>query len=114
MQSPNAEIARMFARIADSLEILDESGFKVNAYRKASRSVSSLARSLGEFGGEEELRAIPGIGKDLSKKIVEYSETGKIEYHEEMRKRVPDSLAELLEIRGVGPKFLKTVARRFG
>lgn len=114
MQSPNAEIARMFARIADSLEILDESGFKVNAYRKASRSVSSLARSLGEFGGEKELRDLPGIGKDLSKKIVEYSETGKIEYYEEIRKRVPDSLAELLEIRGVGPKFLKTVARRFG
>ena len=71
MESPNAEIARMFARIADSLEILDESGFRVNAYRKASRSISSLGRSLGEFDGEKELCSIPGVGKDLSKKIAE-------------------------------------------
>lgn len=114
MESPNAEIARMFARIADSLEILDESGFKVNAYRKASRNISSLGRSLAEFDGERELCSIAGVGKDLSKKIAEYSQTGKMEYYEEMRRRVPDSLAELLEIRGVGPKFLKTVVGRFG
>ena len=114
MESPNAEIARMFARIADSLEILDESGFKVNAYRKASRNISSLGRSLAEFDGEKELCSIAGVGKDLSKKIAEYSQTGKMEYYEEMRRRVPDSLAELLEIRGVGPKFLKTVVGRFG
>lgn len=114
MESPNAEIARMFARIADSLEILDESGFKINAYRKASRNISSLGRSLAEFDGERELCSIAGVGKDLSKKIAEYSRTGKMEYYEEMRRRVPDSLAELLEIRGVGPKFLKTVVGRFG
>ena len=52
--------------------------------------------------------------KDLSKKIIEHRRTGKIAYYEEIRQQVPDELAELLEIRGVGPKFLRILVKRFG
>ena len=113
MHRANSQIAKIFARIADSLEILDENGFKINAYRKASRNISSMQNSLEEFTGEKELCTIPGIGKDLSKKIIEHRLTGKVAYYEEIRKQVPDELAELLEIRGVGPKFLRTLVKRF-
>lgn len=114
MENVNTQIARIFARIADSLEILDENGFKINAYRKASRNISSMPDSLEEFDGEKELSTIPGVGKDLSKKIIEHRLTGKIAYHEEIKERVPDELAELLEIRGIGPKFLRTLVKLFG
>jgi len=114
MENVNSQIARIFARIADSLEILDENSFKINAYRKASRNISSMPDSLDEFDGEKELSTIPGVGKDLSKKIIEHRLTGKIAYHEEIRQRVPDELAELLEIRGVGPKFLRALVKHFG
>lgn len=114
MESVNSQIARIFARIADSLEILDENSFKINAYRKASRNISSMPDSLEEFDGEKELSTIPGVGKDLSKKIIEHRLTGKIAYHEEIRQRVPDELAELLEIRGIGPKFLRALVQTFG
>lgn len=114
MDSVNNEIAKIFARIADSLEILDENGFKINAYRKASRNISSMPDSLEEFEGEKELSTIPGVGKDLSQKIIEHRLTGKIAYYEEIKKQVPDELAELLDIRGVGPKFLRTLVNHFG
>jgi len=114
MDSVNNEIAKIFSRIADSLEILDENGFKINAYRKASRNISSMPDSLEEFDGEKELSTIPGIGKDLSQKIIEHRLTGKIAYYEEIKKQVPDELAELLDIRGVGPKFLRTLVKHFG
>ena len=114
MDSVNSEIAKIFGRIADSLEILDENGFKINAYRKASRNISSMPDSLEEFDGEKELSTIPGIGKDLSQKIIEHRLTGKIAYYEEIKKQVPDELAELLDIRGVGPKFLRILVKRFG
>ena len=114
MDSVNNEIAKIFARIADSLDILDENGFKINAYRKASRNISSMPDSLDEFDGEKELSTIPGVGKDLSQKIIEHRLTGKIAYYEEIKKQVPDELAELLDIRGVGPKFLRTLVKRFG
>ena len=114
MQSVNNEIARIFARIADSLEILDENSFKINAYRKASRNISSMPDSLDEFDSEKELSSIPGVGKDLSKKIIEHRLTGKIAYYEEIKQQVPDELAELLEIRGIGPKFLRALVQAFG
>ena len=114
MDSVNSEIAKIFGRIADSLEILDENGFKINAYRKASRNISSMPDSLEEFDGEKELSTIPGVGKDLSQKIIEHRLTGKIAYYEEIKKQVPDELAELLDIRGVGPKFLRILVKRFG
>ncbi len=114
MDSVNNEIAKIFSRIADSLEILDENGFKINAYRKASRNISSMPDSLEEFDGEKELSKIPGVGKDLSQKIIEHRLTGKIAYYEEIKKQVPDELAELLDIRGVGPKFLRTLVKHFG
>ena len=114
MDRVNSEIAKIFSRIADSLELLDENGFKINAYRKASRNISSMPDSLEEFDGEKELSTIPGVGKDLSQKIIEHRLTGKIAYYEEIRKQVPDELAELLDIRGVGPKFLRTLVKRFG
>ena len=114
MDSVNSEIAKIFSRIADSLEILEENGFKINAYRKASRNISSMPDSLGEFDGEKELSTIPGVGKDLSRKIIEHRLTGKIAYYEEIKKQVPDELAELLDIRGVGPKFLRTLVKHFG
>ncbi len=114
MDSVNSEIAKIFSRIADSLEILDENGFKINAYRKASRNISSMPDSLEEFDGEKELSTIPGIGKDLSQKIIEHRLTGKIAYYEEIKKQVPGELAELLDIRGVGPKFLRTLVKHFG
>ena len=114
MENLNSQIARIFARIADSLEILDENSFKINAYRKASRNISSMPDSLDEFDSEKELSTIPGVGKDLSKKIIEHRLTGKIAYYEEIRKQVPDELAELLEIRGVGPKFLRILVKHFG
>lgn len=114
MDSVNNEIAKIFSRIADSLEILDENVFKINAYRKASRNISSMPDSLEEFDGEKELLTIPGVGKDLSQKIIEHRLTGKIAYYEEIKKQVPDELAELLDIRGVGPKFLRTLVKHFG
>lgn len=114
MDSVNNEIAKIFSRIADSLEILDENGFKINAYRRASRNISSMPDSLEEFDGEKELSTIPGVGKDLSQKIIEHRLTGKIVYYEEIKKQVPDELAELFDIRGIGPKFLRTLVKRFG
>ena len=45
----NKEIAVLFSRIADALEIKGEVGFKVLAYRKAARILEDLAQSPGEI-----------------------------------------------------------------
>ena len=71
MDSTNLEIARIFGRIADLLEIKQESTFRVNAYRKAARALESLSESVDAIAARGELRKIGGIGASLAEKIEE-------------------------------------------
>lgn len=56
---------------------------------------------------EEELSAIPGIGKDLAGKIRQVAETGRVDLYEELKKEIPDGLLAILRVPGVGPKTAK-------
>ena len=65
----NQEIAELFERIADALEIKGETGFKVVAYRKASRVLQDMTEDVAKVAEEGRLETIPGIGERAAKKI---------------------------------------------
>lgn len=102
----NAQIAKIFGEIADLLELKGENPFRVRAYRRAAMNVEGIPKELSSLR-EEELTAIPGIGKDLAGKIRRYSETGKVDLHEELKKEIPAGLLAILRVPGVGPKTAK-------
>jgi DNA polymerase (family 10) len=103
----NLEIAKLFNEIADLLEIKDENVFKIRAYRRAAMNLESLTEEIESVAERGGLTDIAGIGKDLSAKIGQALETGRIEYLEELRKEIPRGVVELMEIPGVGPKTAK-------
>ncbi len=104
MSARNLEIARIFAQIADLLEIQQESTFRVNAYRKGTRALESLAEDVGAIAARGELRKIGGIGASLAEKIEEYLRTGTIAFYDELQQAIPPGLSELMTIPEVGPK----------
>jgi len=106
MENRNKEIARLFYRIADALEIKGETGFKVIAYQKAARILEDLTQDVAELVASSKLADIPGIGKGMAEKIEEYLKTGKIKRYEEVMKDVPEGLLQLLEIPGLGGKTI--------
>ena len=66
----NNDVAEIFDKLADLLEIKGENQFRVRAYRNAARTVSSLSRNVGDLAKEEKgLDGIPGIGKDLAERL---------------------------------------------
>ena len=70
MPIQNAEIAAMFDQTADLLELRGENPFRVRAYRRAARTVESLAQSVPTMLGQGiDLTELPGIGKDLAGKM---------------------------------------------
>ncbi len=71
----NREIASLFTRIADALEIKGELGFKVLAYRKAARILEDLSEDI-ETVAREKTPANPGDGSGIAAKIEEYIQTG--------------------------------------
>lgn len=104
--SKNAEIATIFEQIASMLSILDENPFKIRAYKKASVNVLELSEDIEERVRRDDVTDIPGVGKDLASKIKEYVEQGEIKEFEELQKKVPLEMTELLGIQGLGPKTL--------
>jgi DNA polymerase (family X) len=100
----NVEMSRIFLEIADLLDLQGESRFRVEAYRRAARTIESLGEDLARFAERGGLGTIPGVGSALEAKIREYLTTGKLEYLARLRSEVPPGLLELMRLPGVGPK----------
>ena len=109
----NLAIARIFSEIADLLEIKSENAFKIRAYRNASETIAHATDKLASCT-EEQLRAIPGIGKDLAAKIREIAETGDSRYHRDLLEQFPPTILDLLHLQGVGPKTVALLYTELG
>lgn len=111
----NAEIADLFNRLADLLEIEGANVFRVRAYRRAAQTIEDLPVSAAEMVEKEEnLAKLPGIGRDLAGKIEEIVKTGKCAALDEVTARTPASLAALVTVPGLGPKRVQQVHDKLG
>ncbi len=103
----NKKAAEILEEIGTLLEIKGENQFKCRAYHNAARIVAGLTTDIGELIQAGGLKKIKGIGEGLAEKLIEFVETGKIEYYEKLRKSLPEGLMEMLRIHGLGPKRIK-------
>jgi DNA polymerase (family 10) len=110
----NHEIATLFGRIADVLELKGDDSFRINSYRKASRVIADLTEDIEKLASEEKLTDIPGIGKGTAEKIVEYIKTGKMSKYEEVMKGISEETITLMQIPGLGPKTVAMLNRELG
>jgi DNA polymerase (family 10) len=106
----NLGIARIFVNIGDLLEIKGANPFKIRAYRNAADIVGHMAERIADLT-DEEVREIPGIGKDLTAKIRELIDTEGLAYYDELREEFPPTILDILRLQGVGAK---TVAALYG
>jgi DNA polymerase (family 10) len=107
----NSEISKVLA-IIGLYENLLNGGFKARAYDNANRVVDSLSEEISiiyERGGLDEILKIPGIGQGIGKKIEEMLTTGKSKHLENLKKKIPVDVEELMGLEGVGPKSVKTL-----
>jgi DNA polymerase (family 10) len=106
----NNDVARIFNRLANLLEIESANPFRVRAYRNAARAVSSLPRGVSEMiEAGDDLSGLAGIGKDLADKIKEIVETGTLSQLEETERKMPPELSELMKIPGLGAKRVRAL-----
>ncbi len=104
----NQKIATVFGEIGDMLDIQGADFFRVNAYRRSAQVIEHLPHDLHDsYLRTGELEKIPGIGVELTKKIIELITRGRCEFHEELVASFPKGLLEMLHLRSVGPKKVK-------
>lgn len=100
----NEELADIFKKIADLLDIKGEVIFKTLAYRKVAEGLYELDRDINEVWREGKLAEVPGVGKAIAEKINELLTTGKLGFLEKLEQEVPPTLVDLLQVPDVGPK----------
>ena len=111
----NTDIADIFNKVANLLDIEGANPFRVRAYRNAARTLSSLPRNVSDMIAENhDLTNLAGIGKDLAGKIKEIVETGSLSQLEEIESKTPAELNRLMKISGLGPKRVKALHRNLG
>lgn len=102
----NQELVAIFYEIADLLEIKNEK-WKANAFRIAAKTIEAMKENIENIylvRGIIGLMELPGIGKGIAKKIVQYIETGKIKEHEKLKKSIPKPVYEMMNIPNIGAK----------
>ena len=111
----NQEVAEILFKVADLLELQDEIRFKYLAYRKAAQTIERLSQDILEIykkGGIKALEEIPSIGSGIAEKIEEILKTGKLNYLEELKSKIPIDVDSLMGVEGLGSKRIGTLYKK--
>ena len=111
MELTNRQVAERLNLMAQLLEIQKGNTFKIRAFYRAADVVDRLGTPVAAMD-EEELSSLVGIGKNIARKIREISEKGTFQELEEIKSGIPDSLIELLNLDGVGPRTVSTLWKK--
>ena len=106
----NEQIANTLEQLANLLEITGSNPFRLRAYRNGARVIRDLPQavaSLVESGSD--LTKLDGIGKGVAEKCHELIETGRLSQMDEILETVPESVLDLLNVPGLGPKKAATL-----
>ena len=104
----NKEISRALRMLSSLMELHDENPFKIKSITNASFQVDRAASPIAEMT-EAEILAIPGIGKSMATKIYTLLTTGMDPEMDEMLEKTPSGIVEILQIKGIGPKKVRTL-----
>ncbi len=100
----NLELAQLLRKMAAAYQILGENRFKIIAYERAADSIEHLTSEAKDVWDEGKLAEVSGIGEAIAKHLDELYTTGKVNYFDEVMRRVPQAVFPLLSVPGIGPK----------
>ena len=112
----NASIARRFYRLAALMEIRGDDPFRWRSYRNAAEAIEVWPTSLKEIAEKEGmtgLQEIPGVGKAIASKVIDLLERGTFDAWDRLTAETPETVLDLTEIPGIGPKTAAQLHQRF-
>lgn len=112
----NESIARRFFRLAALMEIRGDDPFRLRSYRNAAEAIETWPTPLSTIAADEGiagLQGIPGVGKAIAGKVIELFERGTFDVWERLIAETPESVVDLLEVPGIGPKTAAVLHQKF-
>lgn len=109
-------IARRFHRFAALMELRGDDPFRWRSYRNAAEAIEVWPTPLKDIADKEGvagLQEIPGVGKAIAGKVIELLTRGSFDAWDRLTKETPESVLDLMEIPGIGPKTAALLHQRF-
>lgn len=109
----NEEVVDSLELQAKLMELHGENSFKARAFSGAAYRLDKLRY---DFNGrtQKDIESIEGIGKGISKFIVELIEHGSAKEQDELIERTPAGVIEMLGVKGLGPKKVASIWKELG
>lgn len=101
-------ITRKLKLITQLMELHEENPFKIRSYQSVIYTLDQAGTSLDGLD-KEQLQEVKGIGKSMAEVIIALDETNTAPYLEELLANTPEGLLEVLQIKGLGPKKVKSL-----
>jgi DNA polymerase (family 10) len=109
----NADVAAKLLEIRTLMELAGESFYKYMAYEKAAASVENAPPLADLIDAGEHLK-LPGIGKSIGAAVEQLVRTGRADPLDDLYKRFPPSIMEVLGVSGIGTKTAAMLFTDFG
>ncbi len=101
-------------QIADLLEIMGESVYKIRSYRKAVETLNLITDDISVLAKEGKLKDLPGIGEAISTKIEVIVKTGDSYYLKKLTQEIPLEVTSLMRVEGIGGKTAGRLYKELG
>ncbi|WP_210466387.1 DNA polymerase/3'-5' exonuclease PolX [Rufibacter roseolus] len=109
----NKELIRMFRLTASLMELHDENPFKIRSYTSAVMVMERIESPIHQMS-QAQLEKLDGIGKGMAGKIMEAIQTGSHTDLKRLLETTPEGVVQMLNIKGIGPKKIKTIWKDLG
>ena len=110
----NDLVIEQLSQIADLLEIMGESVYKIRAYRKAIDTLQQTAEDIEVIVKEDRVKNLTGIGEAIEEKIKQIVLEGRTNYLVKLTKDIPVEVTSLMKVEGIGGKTAGRLYKELG
>lgn len=109
----NSDISEFFSTLSKLMDLHAEDSFKSKSYSIAAYNIDQLEEDLAAMD-DAAMRNSKGIGASTATKIREILDTGKLQQLEDIINRTPLGVLDIMQIKGLGPKKVRTIWTEMG
>lgn len=110
MKITNKKIASFFDQLVKLMELHEENPYKIRSNKNAYLTIRKHPTPLSDLSPTE-IKSIPRIGASSANKILEIIDYQQLSALKPYIDKTPAGIIELLKIKGIGPKKIKTIWR---
>lgn len=110
----NKDVAKRLKETAALIELTGGNSFRARALSNAGRTLERLDESVSDLAAAGNLEDLHGIGSGLAAQIHTILETGTFDLREDLISAVPAGLTDMLRVKGLGAKKVRTIWQALG